>query len=379
MPLIVKTGRIIGPPKIEVDLETINPETREFKGYNKFNYDLLRAGDIEERIKLFYYAKCVEDFEALYAVHADSLSTKTKIFLLNNAILMRRDDIIKKYILESCIDNPSTFPTSDIDLLESLCRHAEYYTEGNSYLVKHDRSIEMREDTDLLEIVEFILRHKPRLITDMCYMRAMEANNKQIVALFNKYHPMKNSEYCYECDLCKIPMRYGLIKGMCACSSRVHYRCVQAYIREFGETCKICSTDYVRNAPITITLTPSNATFHDPNIYFPRLDIFPYWKESQRSGSLVRNKPIEKKAHQLISSIVFLQYDTLLWLYCNSTKEEQKLLTNHLHKVLDMDNTFGTLVNDKIKLLPNTCEFVSTELNKEACAATEAIVNYLFM
>jgi len=337
-----------------------------------FDYNLIKSGDIDELIKLFYLTNYQEDFDMLYTAYSDKLKLETKIYLLNNAHRHRSDNIIKKYIVELTVEQINTkLSHYDRNILQSLCSHGSVISGGNhSYAQKRQYPI---EDPELLAIVEFILIHKPQLIDENCYTTARNYNNHQIIKLLNncKIDKGTSDNLCYICNSDSEPDR--IINDICACKMFIHYHCAQELIRSTGDICKTCATPYKRNTPLNHIGMLGPVT--DDKIYFPHLGVFPIPLFSGKYQ-------IEtKKPEQLILSIIYIQYKHILYLADNSTAAEMAEMKTRLLKALTNGESYGygELINGKFKLLDNTCSNAPRDLNYLAYSLTETVINKKFI
>jgi hypothetical protein len=355
---------------ISFEIKTIHEkEKNKFFLAGMFNYNLIKSGDIDELIKLFYFTNYQEDFEILYSEHSEKLKVETKIYLLNNAHKHRADHIIKKYIVELTVEQINIKMNHyDQNILQSLCSHGSVVSgDKNSYTQKRRYPI---EDPELLAVVEFILQHKPQLINEKCYSAARFYKNNQIIKLLNNYKIAdkndKTEDLCYICNSDSEPDR--LINDICSCKMNIHYHCAQELILSTGDTCKTCNSAYKCNMKLKhINML---GPVLDNKIYFPHLGIFPIplWGGKYQI--------VKDKGEQLVLSIIYLQFKHIKYLFDTSTPEEIEQMKIHLYKsITDPCNGFGQIINGKFKLLDNTCSNAPKEFNFSSYLLTEHIIN----
>ena len=335
------------------------------------NYDLIKAEDIDELIKLFYLTKYLEDFDLLYLNHMEYLKPDTKLFLLNHAYNIRHGSLIKKYVVELPIELINKKQTEyDVNILECLCMHR--FVISSHPAVKSFPQINYPgEDLNVLELVEFILQNKPELISERCYALARSYKNNQIIKLLNNYQVCQVDTYdlCYICSAGSEPER--IINDICECKMNIHYHCAQELIqRSRDNKCKTCNAQFKRNMPLN-HIGMLGPVF-DNKVYFPHLGVFPV--------PLCGGYQILSKENRLQVSIIYLQYKYIAKLHAELTPDELVKIKEQLRKDLSWYNGFGRLTADGgFELLENTCSNAPRELNPLAHTLTELIVNKLFI
>ena len=336
------------------------------------NYELIKANDPDELLKLFYFTEYLEDFEFLYMVHMNTISDDTKLFLLNHAYNLRDDKLIKKYVVELPLEQLNKkLHEYDVNILERLCMHG-LVVSGDK--VSYSQKLRYpHEDPELLELVEFILKHKPELISESCYSTARCYKNDQIVKLLNNYN-LESSEssepLCYICSSPSEPDR--IITDICKCRMAIHYHCAQELImRSDDEKCRTCDSFYKRN--MKLNHINIRGPVESNLVYFPHLGIFPvplFNKKYQRVN----------KFGELYLSIIYLQYKHIIDLFNSITLNELIDLKQKLReKLSDPCNGFGRVKDNKFVMISNTCSNAPRDLNQMAYMLTEISINKLFM
>jgi hypothetical protein len=359
---------------ISFEIKTIHEkEKNKYFLAGMFDYNLIKSGDIDELIKLFYFTGYQEDFEILYSEHSDNLRVETKIYLLNNAYRYRSDHIIKKYIVAlSVVQINTKINQYDENILQHLCAHGSI-AGGDRFSYTQKRRYPI-EDPELLAIVEFVLQHKPQLIDEKCYSVARYCNNNQIIKLLNNYKiddkTVDDTDLCYICNSYSEPDR--LINDICMCKMNIHHHCAQELILSTGNKCKTCNSDYKCNMKLKHINMLGPAP--DNKIYFPHLGIFPIplWGGKYQI--------VKDKGDQLVLSIIYLQFKHIKYLFDTSTPEEIKQMKIHLIEALsDPCNGFGQIIDGKFKLLDNTCSNAPKELNFSSYLLTETLLLRCFI
>ena len=276
-----------------------------------FNYDKIIDDDKEELLKLFYYFGCDKDF-ALYSL--DDISNKTKVYLINNSIQYRNYNMIKRFIDEVSYDELN-MKVNDYDrnIIEILTSHGS----SRSYNQKINYP---NEDLELLNIIEYILERKPKLITEHAYITARALNNNKIIELFNKYNTSTDESKCYICYSPTEPDR--LITDICLCKTEIHYHCAMELIKTNGDICKTCNSNFKKNTPINLIGIVSQVL--DTSVYFPHLGLFPI--------PLLCNKFSFSTTlfTKIKYSIIYLQSVNLISILTNLTPTERKELKTQL-------------------------------------------------
>jgi hypothetical protein len=358
--------------KVSVGIITIEIDTFTHKDNNivwsdmLFDYDKIMMNDLEELLKLFYYLDYKDDFNNLQYVHK---SPKTKRFIIETALNYRDDNIIKQYISELSIED-LTNKTNDYDLniIEKLASHG--YICGNeadrSYYKKMNHP---NEDPEILNIIEYILQIRPKLITKQAYDTANHYNNNQIIKLFDKYSS-SDDEQCYICMLSSD--QEMLITDICMCKMNIHYNCAVDLIKKNGDICRTCNKPFERNEKIYV-MTVDNKPMLEPYIYFPKIGYFPV--------PFLPGKHMVTTTHfdKLIFAIIYLQTNTVFDIFSLLKSNEKEEIKYNFHIFLTKnDNGLGSVVNGKFVMIEHLGSNATKLFNEIKYNQITQIINYNF-
>jgi hypothetical protein len=148
----------------------------------------------------------------------------------------------------------------------------------------------------------------------------------------------------------------------------IHYHCAMDLIRQMGDICPTCKTEYKKNEKIK--LIGMYSTKPDNEIYFPHLGIFPI---PLFSGKYIHTNHIFE---QIKLSIIYLQTQNLLKLLFGLNEEQKTEIKNQLCDYLkDPCNGIGKIVNNKFMLISNMCSNAPREYNLKEYIFIERLIN----